>query len=64
MRNCSKRCNKCENCIDWEIVKITQKGLFEDRKTIDALKCIRFGQVSTTYVELPESKLLDDFIYE
>lgn len=64
MRNCSKRCNGCESCIGWEIVKITQKGLFEDRKTINALKCTRFGQVSITYVELPESNLLDDFIFE
>ena len=62
--NCSKRCNKCESCIDWEIVKVIQKGLFEDRKSINALKCTRFGQVSTTYVELPESKLLDDFVFE
>ena len=64
MRNCFKRRNKCESCIDWEIIKITQKGLFEDRKTISALKCTRFGQISPTYVELPESELLDDFVYE
>lgn len=63
MRFCSKKCNECEMCMETELVVVTQDGLQEKRREIPALKCGRFGQVSTTYVQLPESKQLDEIIY-
>ena len=63
MRNCCKKCNECEMVMETEIVIITQHGLDEKRRFVPALKCKRFGQVSTTYVQLPESKQLDEIIY-
>lgn len=65
VRKCCKRCNQCEMLIEDEsIVVIKQQGLSETRRVIPAVKCMKFGQYSTTLVSLPESKILDDTIYE
>jgi hypothetical protein len=63
MRSCCKRCNECEMIAETEIVIVEQHGLTESRRFVPALKCRRFGQVSTTYVQLPESKQMDEIIF-
>lgn len=63
-RNCCKKCNECEMLIDDHEVVIENKNeLFPHRKFVNAVKCMKFGQIAFTLIELPESKLMDDIIF-
>ena len=64
-RNCCKRCNECEMLIEnHEIVVEEKRGLFPHRRFVPAVKCMKFGQSAFTLIELPESKLMNDFIFK
>lgn len=64
MRQCCKKCNECEMLMEDEIITIIEKnGLKDTRRVVPAVKCMKFGQLAFTLVELPESQLLDDIIW-
>ena len=63
MRVCCKRCNECEMLMEDESIVIIEKHGFNEKKVVDAVKCMKFGQYAFTLVELPESQLLDDMIW-
>lgn len=63
-RNCCNNCINCEMLIEDESIVFVKQGFNETRRVVPAVKCMRYGQYATTLVELPNSKLLDDMIWE
>ena len=63
-KNCCNNCIDCEMLIEDEsIVIFKKKGINVEREEIPAVKCGRFGQYAICIDKLPNSQILDDFIY-
>lgn len=63
-RDCNQKCDVCEMCNEnYEITLVDKKGYIHHKRYIRGVKCMKYGQIAFTLLELPKSTITDNVIF-